>query len=226
MTAVYRLGHQTRSRYWPYLLGGLIIICLVVISVILPHRLFQPNTSLTQSQAVTKSALIDTATSQHITKGIFGVDLPLNWQLVTDPHTPYAIYSWQGGGETKDAARRIDIYIDNLPSGLAVNRLLPVESDADHLTITGSVSDNCANFTDKSAPTGAVSAKWGGVNFLCDTANYERDVVATGSAEGVNTITVNGPTAGRHRILLTYTDNSANADYNIFIDVVKSFHIL
>jgi hypothetical protein len=123
--------------------------------------------------------------------------------------------------------RRIDIYIDNVPSSLAVNRLLPVQVNQDQLQPQGVVSDNCTDFTTptaQSAQTGTIDAKWNGVDFLCDTGNYERDVVAIGSASGP--ISLTGPKTSTHKILLVYTDNTTQPDYSIFTAIVESFRIL
>ena len=56
--------------------------------------------------------------------------------------------------------------------------------------------------------------------------NYERDVVAVGSQQGVNTVLLTGATAGRQHVLLVYTDNNTNPDYGIFTAIVRSFRLL
>jgi hypothetical protein len=167
--------------------------------------------------------------TQHITKGDVALELLTGWNETDPPHTPQTIYSWRGGTGTNDESRRLDVYFDIMPTTLAVNRLLPVQANGDHLDVTGVTSDNCVNFTDKTAEsvqTGRAPSKWGGVNFWCDVANYERDVVAVGSTEGVNTITLTGASKGSHKILLVYTDNSASPDYSIFVAIVRSTRLL
>jgi hypothetical protein len=147
---------------------------------------------------------------------------------MTVSDSPAPAGSWKGdSGE--DAARRLDVYVGAVPAALAINRLLPVAANDGRLDITGTVSDNCVNFTDKTAraiATGIASAKWDGVNFICDMGNYERDVVAIGSEQGINTVTLIGASAGRQQVLLVYTDNNANPDYNIFNTIVRSFRLL
>jgi hypothetical protein len=118
--------------------------------------------------------------------------------------------------------------VDHIPTALAINRLLAVQSSGDKMTPVGMVSDNCTNFTDKateSAATGTAPAKWNGVNFICDMANYERDVVATGSSGGINMVTLSSK-SGTHQVCLVYTDNSIDPDYSVFTDIVQSFTLL
>ena len=224
---MYRLGHQIRHRYRWYIAILLLVIVLAVVGAVIFRRGLKTDTSLSQSKVITQYYSAVGTNTVHVTEPTFSVVLPAGWKSVSDPNSPYQVYSWQGTGD--DANRRIDIYIDNLPASLAVNRLLPVQINNDRLEAIGPVSDNCTDFTTPTAQsptTGTLAAKWDGVDFICDVANYERDVVATGAAGGVNTIVMTGPITGSHHVLLTYTDNSSGADYSIFISIVKSFQIL
>lgn len=222
---MYRIGHQIRHRYWPYILTFIVLVGLVVgASAIIRHN-FAVKTVLNQSKVITEYYSGGETPTQLVTEKTFSVELPTDMKTATNPGSPYNIYSWQGTGA--DADRRIDIYIDNVPTSLAVNRLLPVQANSDQLVPLGSVSDNCVDFTTptaQSAQTGSIDAKWNGVDFECDTGNYERDVVAIGSSSGP--ITLTGPKYGAHRILLTYTDNTTQPDFSIFNSVVESFRLL
>lgn len=225
---MYRLGHQSTKHYVLYA-SMLLAIGLVVAVVFFFPSIFQSHTMITQAPPVTHHVAADTQQPQHITKSVFTLDLPGSWLAVTPPAVPYTVYSWAGKAGTADNARRLDVYIDKLPAGMAVNRLLPVQAAQDRIDIIGATSDNCVSFTDRastSAQTDSATSKWSGVNFICDVGNYERDVVATGSTEGVNMVTPVGATAGARHVLLIYTDNSANPDYSIFVSIVKSFRII
>lgn len=226
---MYQLGHRSKHHYWLRALTGLIILGIAVGGVFFVKNLLQPHTVLTQSKAITRNVPVSSVPTQHIVEGIFTVDLPATWQHRTPSNVvPEPNFTWQGTvGD--DKARWIDLYIDSIPSGFAANRLLPVQGDGGGIDVTGTTSDNCVNFTDKTtqaSPAGTVPAKWGGVNFLCDVGNYERDVVAIGSPEGINVVTVAGATKGQHHILLVYTDNGPSPDYTVFASAVKSFRIL
>ncbi len=189
----------------------------------------QPHTVITQSPAVVRYVPAVEPVVAHVQKSIFGLDLPAGWQAVNDPNAPPGVYGWHGTATVSDQARRLDVYIDQPRPSLAVNRLLPVVSVDAGLQVVGSVSDNCIGFTDKTPDAiraGQALSRWDGVNFNCDTGNYERDVVAIGSADGVNAVSVTGRVNGRHQVLLVYTDDSASADYTIFTAIVASFKVL
>ena len=222
---MYRLGHQSRHHYWLYILTVLVIAGLIIGAVIVIRRTLTPNAVLTQSKVVTQYFSGGDTPTQKIIERTFSVVIPASWQKAGNPGSPYTIYSWQGTGN--DADRRIDIYLDNVPVNLAVNRLLPVQVNLDQLQPLGSVSDNCTTFTTptaQSAQTGTIAAKWNGIDFTCDTGNYERDTVAIGSSSG--SISLTGPTTGAHRLLLVYTDNTTQPDYSIFTAIVESFRII
>lgn len=212
---------------WLFLCGGAAVIALAALGIYRLPGVFQADTALTQSPSVTHYVASGVTVTQHITKQFFALELPAGWQSVAPPNIPYTVYSWRGTGN--DAARRLDVYIDTVPPGLAVNRLLAVQADGDHMVIMEAVSDNCASFTDKateSLATGTAPAKWGGVSFICDMGNYTRDVVAAGSAGTVNAVTLTGATTGTHKVLLLYEDNSSEPDYTIFDAMVQSFKVL
>ncbi len=222
---MYRLGHQIRHHYGLYFLSLIVMGGLIIGGVIFIRHLFTPRTVITQSEAVTHYYSGSNTPTQQINEQLFSVVLPASWKTASNPGSPYTIYSWQGSGA--DADRRIDIYIDNVPVSFAVNRLQPVQVNTDQLQPLGSVSDNCTTFTTpttQSAQTGTIEAKWNGIDFLCDTGNYERDVVAIGADTA--TITLTGPKTGSHKILLVYTDDSAQPDYTIFSSIIQSFQIL
>jgi hypothetical protein len=115
--------------------------------------------------------------------------------------------------------------VDTIPTNIGVNRVLPVQGEGSRVIPT-TVSDTCADFTGDKVPGNQnTPAKWGGIDFLCDLANYERDVVGTSSSDGVNTVKVTGATTGTHQIFFTYTDNGATPDFTIFVNAVTSFRM-
>jgi len=225
---MYRLGHRHVHHYVIFGIVGLMVLAVVVAGIVGVRSYFQPHTILKQSSAVTHTVTANQVATRAVTKSFFTMQLSSNWREVAAPQVTYTIYSWAGTGKN-DASRRVDVYVDGAPANLAFNHLLPVQSTGNQLEVKGPVSDNCTTFTDKtsaSETTGSALSKWSGVNFLCDVANYERDTVGVGSAEGINRVTLHSPRSGTHRILLVYTDNSATPDYTIFVAIVKSFQLL
>jgi hypothetical protein len=222
---MYRIGHQIKHHYRLYIIIGVVLLGLIVVGVMIALQDLQSNTVLNQSKAHSQYYSANNPSTQTIKEHDFSFTLPSNWHSATNVNPVGEVYSWQGTGD--DSTRRIDVYIDRLPQGMAFNRLLPVEINGDQLEVIGSVSDNCTTFTTptaQSAQNGTIAAKWDGVNFLCDTANYERDVVGIGAA--TNPITLTGLTSGAHNVLLVYTDNNYTPDYSFFTSIVESFHLL
>lgn len=234
MYDIYSLGEPTkkrrsRKRKLIDLTIFLSIIAVVAFGGFYAFKHFlKANTTISQSQPLSYFYDAEPGGTQHIKNSLFTVDLPATWKHSSDLNLPPTAYVWRGT-KKDDLTRSLNIYVNNVPASLAVNRILAVQTSAGRLNVTGETSDNCANFTPKSAlsrKTGVAPAKQDGVSFICDMGNYERDVVAIGSKEGVNTITVTGPKTGKHRILLVYTDNSYTPDYGIFTNIVQSFRVL
>lgn len=222
---MYRLGHRIRRHYRLYIIFALLIICLGLI-VVVSERLLVSNTDLKQSNPINSYYSVTSGATEFISEPAFTIDLPAGWHSVPSLGSPYNVYSWQGTGS--DIDRHLDIYIDKVPTGLAVNRLLPVQSFGIHLNVIGNVSDKCTNFTTSSseiASTGTAAAEWDGIKFVCDMANYERDVVAIGSTEGVNGVTMVNAKGQQHQVLLVYTDNSSSPDFTIFSSMIESFRL-
>lgn len=224
---MYRLGHQIRHRRWPFVIGGLLLVGCAATGIVLSPRIFKQDTRLTQSPPVTRRISTEDTAKQHIVTRAFTLDLPSGWRTAAPLQVQPVPLSWSGTAHD-GAGRRLDVYVDRLPAAMPANRLLPVQPAGDRINPVGTVSDNCTNFTDKateSAATGTAPAKWNGVNFICDMANYERDVVVTGSTGGVNMVTLSSK-SGMRQVCLVYTDNSINPDYSVFTDIVQSFTLL
>jgi hypothetical protein len=189
----------------------------------LRHEL-QPQTLIHDANATTTHiSLLPTQTFQL--HG-FQINLPKDWKQVTPP-TAQAAYTWRGASKDNDA-RSLDIYIDQIPANFAVNRMLPLNANGSGVQTSGSVSNNCSTFTLASTTdphTGIAPSKWDGIDFLCDMANYLRDVVGTSSAEGINSVSVAGP-SGTHKYFFVYTDHSGEPEYDTLTQALQSFQAL
>lgn len=156
---------------------------------------------------------------------LFSLALPTDWKPRVSNDMPLPSYSWRGTNKGDDT-RWMNVYVDAIPTNLAVNRVLPLTGNGATLSLPTNVSDNCTTFTGATGPTQlSVMAKWQGISFLCDTGNYERDVVGTSSLDGINTVTLRTATNGTHHFFFTYTDNSPSPDYSIFTAILKSFRL-
>jgi hypothetical protein len=224
---MYRLGELEYSHHRFYIWLAAFVIFILAAILVVSHFL-KATTQIGNAPAVvTTNVNYNTAQTTTFTEPLFTINLPTGWKPAIINDTPTPTYTWQGtSGEDKQ--RWLDVYVDDTATlkSLAVNRELYVQGHQNMINVLSDVSDNCTTFTGISTTQnqGSVPAKWQGINFLCDTSNYERDVVGTASPNGLNDLTVSGST-GSHNFFFTYTDNSASPDYSIFTSALKSFKL-
>jgi hypothetical protein len=222
---MYRSGepeHSHRKFYaW---LGGIVIVILAGLFA-LGHFLKSDNHIGNTPAVVVTKISYDTTKLTTFDEKLFSIKLPIDWKPIVHNDVPAPTLGWQGSvGDNKN--RWLEIYIDTNVGTFAVNRALHIQAHQNTINVLGSVSDNCTTFTGMSNTQGhgGVLAKWQGIDFLCDTGNYERDVVGTTSPDGLNNATLTG-TSGPHHFFFVYTDNSASPDYSLFTNAIKSFRL-
>lgn len=224
---MYQLGHRAHHRQKLYATLILLFAGLSIAGIWGATRYFQPDTTLSSSEAIVRHVDVAIPATKTVTTPTFTMDIPKSWYAVPSSLTPTAPYAWRGTG-TQEAARSIEVYVDTLPASMAINKLLPVHGNGDQLVVGDNISDNCTSFTDNSQvdkKTGTALAKWSGVNFYCDAANYERNVIGTGSPEAINSVAVKGKLTGSHRFFFVYTDNSAEPDDTLPTTILSSFRV-
>lgn len=170
----------------------------------------------------TKTVQSVTPQNVRMDEAAFFFELPGDWkktgEITTGPHHKF---SYQA--TLKNASNRyLDIYMDSLPTTMAVNKAVAVRSEGDHLS-HGVVSDNCTTFTSQTLSALAVPAKWDGVDFLCDMDVKTRNVIGTSSIGNVNKVELTNVGFTKHSFFFVYTDHNYNPEYSIFYDVLDSF---
>jgi hypothetical protein len=160
---------------------------------------------------------------------LFSMELPGDWKELSRRNdvTERSI-TWQSTKKSQEG-RSLKLYIDTVPSTLPINRLLPVMAQGNGLTL-GDISENCATFTQggtlnvhEAAKLKDAPAKWNKVDFICDLPRVNDNEVGTGSAEGINTVTLKGPAQGSHKYFFLFTDHNNQANYEIFYNALRSF---
>jgi len=222
---MYRLGHRSEAEHH-YVRRFFITLLVLALAAMLVGWFFisrDSKTHITNTEPVTYSVGDKGNRLKHFNEGLFTFDLPSDWKKLRSG----AVYSYQSTKKYYDS-RGLNIYVDEIPTALAVNRLLPVQV-LDGRLDPDVTSENCSEFTSSGDKAGAaranVMAKWREVKFMCDLVNYNRNVTGTGSTAGVNTIVLSGSDGAQHKFFFTYTDHSSNPDYTIFVDMLKSFRI-
>lgn len=224
---MYKLGRRPHHRQKLYALLILAFAGLIIAAAWALNNYLQPNTSFSESEAIVRHVGVATPPTKTINTSIFSMSIPKSWHVVTPSYIPAAQYAWRGVGQ-EDSARSLELYVDNIPAAMAVNKLLPLRANGNRIVVGDTISDNCTSFTDSAKAdkrTGKMLAKWSEVNFYCDTSNYTRNVIGTGSPGLINSVSLDGPAAGVHNFFFIYTDNSAEPDYTIFTNILSSFRV-
>ncbi len=213
--------HQKLRKRAGWLLG----IAVVILSVYgLLHLRVNPPQNIYNSPPSSKAYQPGNVSNITISKPELTFELPSGWTEDVLPPSPTAPkYSMRS---PSSAAQQLQIYIDNPPQEFGLNRAIAVSGSGDGI-VHASVSDNCTTYTDVSKrdpATGFATAKWQGIDFYCDVANYTRAVVGTVSKDGFNFFNATGPTFGTHKVFITYTDNSASPDYTVLYNILDSLH--
>lgn len=221
---MYRVDKRTKDRLSLYILM-IAIIGLIVGGIVFLKVNLQSETTIVQGSPVTTVVSGDEPTN-HYKENVFELSLPSNWRSLKRDGMPAGMYSWES--TEKGANKQLDVYVDNLPKNYAVNRVLVVESADDHVNITSQVSDNCTSFTKSPAHLQApgVPATWEGARFLCDTANYSRNVVGVMAEASRNLFRATGERTGQHQFFFVFTDRSVSPSYTALYKALQSFQVL
>lgn len=224
--------HRRRQR--PHVITAVVIlIVLAGAGTMFGKDYFAAETTIGPTPAAVVSTVRDSRSAvKKINDPLYTFEIPQDWeafQPAEQTTTAPTSKSWRNTKGNK-GVRVITLYLDSVPVNFAVNRAVALRPEGSHLTVSGDVSDNCVAFTgsDKVAQgsaAGKAPAKWQGVDFICDTGNYLRNVVGSGSAGAINSTKLSGPSAGAHSVFLTYTDSNASPSFGIFTDMLQSFEL-
>jgi hypothetical protein len=209
----------------------MVIMALLVIAVIVGWYIDNNSGTTIIHNAGAKTTTVNNKPSvQTFNETVFTIQLPNDWKLINHSISPYDIYTWQDTTKYQDN-RNLNLYVDTIPTTLAVSRLQPVTAEGDLLQL-GELSDTCINFTGSPVSSAQAAqslpnqvAKWQGINFICDLSDYNNNSIGTSSQQGVNTVTLTGPTTGRHSFFFLYTDHNISPNYTIFSDALLSFRV-
>ena len=189
--------------------------------------MLKPEKTVTQSKAIIKKVVYEPKV-KHYVEDNFSIDIANSWHEVPRPPGPYNSFTWEVS-EKGTNGQQIQIFEDTIPPNFSVNKMLVVEGGIEQLQISGSASENCVKYTKGTVETSgrvAVPARWQGVDFLCDTASSQRDVIGTSSVDGINTVIMKSPVQGTsHKFFFTHTDHRISPDYTDFYDALQSFRM-
>lgn len=221
---MYHVGKQIHKhrRSKRIVIVLLLAVLFTVLVYWLMHLRIAPAATIRNDAPVSKNYAASQDAKVAVDKPEFKMELPHGWterKVIASPTGPRYTFSAQTG-----EAKVLDIYIDNPPTNLAINRAIVVSAQGSSLTHEY-VSENCVNFTDpkaKSAQTGFAPARWQEIDFICDMANYSRQVVGTLSRDGMNQVRTTGLSGTVRKVFMTYTDNDITPNYSVFYDILNS----
>ncbi|MBC7582068.1 hypothetical protein H7097_04365 [Aeromicrobium sp.] len=221
---MYRLGERENHHRKVYILLAVFVVMIAGLGFA-AKQFFTADTQISNTATATITNVTYEQTKlRTIDEPSFTMTIPASWKLSSMyAEVPKPTYIFQGTvGEDKN--RWISVFVDTPLPSFAVNRALRIQSNGPQISVIGSVSDNCTSFTGAaSTQTGKSPAKWETIDFICDSGNYERDVVGVVSPDGLNNVNVASTVRGSHKYFFTYTDNSDQHDYSTFTESLKSF---
>lgn len=217
--------HKKRQFLIVFLISAL-IVAVLVFSITLLIKKTTKNSAVISGPTVSSKTVVNSSSKliQEINEPSYKFELPTMWQQIKQVTSPseHSI-TWQSF--VKNATNRyLTIYTSPIPTTFPVNRELPIESRGSTIGI-GTLSDNCANFTNGGTPRTVVPvlAKWENVNFYCNIPNFVDNQIGTGTTGAINSITLIGPQDGSQNYFFLYIDRNIAPDYSIFYSILSSF---
>lgn len=227
---MYRIGRrhhiELRRRIWVGIVVSVFVVAIGLVFV--GYRIISaPQIEATLPAAVVHEFAAPETADRLFDEKNFSIKLPMDWRLVVhSDEALYNKYSFQATGKNQDN-RWLEVYVDRVPAGGSANRMLPVIVSDNRIVIASSVSENCTTFTgQKTVQPSNIStlpAKWQGVSFDCDIANYARNVVGVGSPENGRNLPLVGATGQKHIYYFVYIDHNSNPDYQILERALSNF---
>lgn len=217
-----RLGRVTKRR-----IAALVLLLVIAAGGVFVYQWFLESTQavITTSPGATRTVQGTVEQKQRIDEPVFAFELPANWKKVAPLNVIHTNYRYQSA--KKDSENRfITIYMDNLPTSMAVNKVMPLMAQGVKVQ-HGTMSAQCTEFPAVAAhPDRLVApAEWEGVKFLCDKDNSLRNIIGTAAPGAINAVKLTGATQGTHTFFITYEDHNYSPDYHIFDKMLDSFEV-
>lgn len=218
---------KKRRRRLLWFLLFVIFVTAIVVAVVIILNMLKPKTVIKQANPTETKVAYEDKTIKY-DQPHFTIEILKDWKQMPRPAGSYNTYTWKTSDSGTDG-EVLTVYEDTIPVNFAVNRVLIVRGETDHLVLDGTASDNCVKYTrdGQSSPgQSGAPAKWQDVNFLCDVNNKQRDTIGTSSLDGVNTVILKGTTAGTHKYFFSYSNyNAANPDYQPFYNALNTLRM-
>lgn len=230
MSNKYRYDHQshkhTKRHAFVIAATSFVVVASLVITVIYLIGQTTNKIKIVNGPNVLVGQISANPTNQSslVSEPTYSFDLPEFWRETGSVTSKVQnSITWQSF-EKGATNRYLTIYTDPLPTTYPVNLELPLEAHGSSISF-GSLSGNCADFTNTTGPKSLVPvlAKWENVDFYCNVPNHVDNQVGTGTVGAINSVTVDGPLTGPHNFFFLYIDRNNTPDYSIFYSILDSF---
>jgi hypothetical protein len=199
-----------------------IALVLIIIAIILIYKTSHRHQNITGPLKITK---VQTSSTRNVQEPYFSFELPSSWiqTASTNNATTHSI-TWMDRVKMNDS-RWLTVYIDQIPSDIPVNRILPIAANVNGDGIAyGSMSDNCFNFIQVTNYEQYVTTSWQNVNFICDVPHRAENNIGTGTVgQPIDQTIITGQTMGTHKYFFLYTDDDSDPNYSILYQALSSF---
>ncbi len=228
----YRYNRSVKPHHYKFIViiaVSLVIIAIIFVLLLLDMRRGK-TTTVVGPQRTVGQVLGNSIDKLVVDEKLFTMELPGHWKLLTKTNNVHEnSITWIATKKGEDS-RSLTLYIDKVPeSRRAINKLLPVKASGNKL-LYGDISENCASFTGggtfntgQAVSKPETTAKWQGIDFICNLPRVVDNETGTGSADGLNAVYVTGPTGGRHRYFFVYTDRNIQPKNGVLLDAIDSF---
>ncbi len=224
---MYKIGRRSKKRVkrklWVFILIILIIVCAAIVTGIV-YLLNQETEQITvPEKAITREYAPPQEDLKEFHQDSFSINLPSDWVYKGHVTAPVNVFAYESTKKNEDA-RRLEIFVDRIPTDKAFNRILPVTIQDNKILVSGSVSGNCVEFTGingvnpQTAGVATLASKWQGVEFTCDVGNRTRNVVGVGTTEHKSNIPLSN-----HVYYFLYIDHTIHPNYQILEKALESF---
>jgi hypothetical protein len=230
MSNRYRYDHQSHKhkKRHAFIIAtiSLLVVALLAITILFLINQTTKKIKIVSGQTELVGSIASNPASSEVVvnEPNYTFNIPSTWKEIKNVSNDMQnSITWQSF-EKNATNRYFTVYTDPIPTTYAVNVELPVEAHGATLSF-GSLSDNCANFTNSGGkkPLVPVLAKWQDVNFLCNSPNFVDNQIGTGTVGAINSITLQGPLSGTRHYFFLYIDRNSAPDYSILYSMLNSF---
>ena len=230
MSSKYRYDHRSQKHKKRHVFIVLVVSALVVavFTIVILVLINQTTKKIKTVSGPTEQVGVVTGNPSTSTKTVdelnYSFQLPVGWHQIKNVSLSTVNYITWESFVPHATNRYFSIYSDPIPPTFAVNKELPVEAHGSTLSF-GSLSDNCANFTNTGGPKSNVPivAKWQDVTFYCNSPNFADNQIGTGTTGAINSVQLVGQMTGTKHYFFLYIDRNSSPDYSILYSMLDSF---